>query len=97
MKPGRWLRRESSGKIVDAPQDVAPSSSIESFLPKCICNVACLLETVVQNTDICRLFIEKNGIEAVLQLFKLPSIPTSVSIGLFLLVSKTCRLSILFL
>jgi hypothetical protein len=48
----------SSGKIVDAPQDVAPSSSIESFLPECICNAARLLETVLQNTDTCRLFIE---------------------------------------
>ncbi|KAL6863751.1 hypothetical protein ACP4OV_016654 [Aristida adscensionis] len=69
----------SSGKMVDA-LDTTPSS-IESFLPECICNVARLLETVLQNTDTCRLFIEKKGIEAVLQLFKLPSIPASVSIG----------------
>ncbi|XP_062199173.1 E3 ubiquitin-protein ligase UPL1-like isoform X2 [Phragmites australis] len=72
---------ESSGKLVDAPLDVTQSSSIESFLPECICNVARLLETVLQNTDTCRLFIEKKGIEAVLQLFKLPSMPVSVSIG----------------
>ncbi|XP_062194138.1 E3 ubiquitin-protein ligase UPL1-like isoform X2 [Phragmites australis] len=71
----------SSGKMVDAPVDVTPSSSIESFLPECICNVARLLETVLQNTDTCRLFIEKKGIESVLQLFKLSSIPVSVSIG----------------
>ncbi|KAL6600606.1 hypothetical protein ACP70R_045406 [Stipagrostis hirtigluma subsp. patula] len=71
----------SSGKMVDAPLDATPSSSIESFLPECICNVARLLETVLQNTDTCRQFIEKKGIEAVLQLFKLPLIPASVSIG----------------
>lgn len=70
-----------SVKTVDAPLDALTSSSIELFLPECICNVARLLETVLQNTDTCRLFIEKKGIEAVLQLFKLPSIPVSVSIG----------------
>lgn len=70
-----------SGETVDAPLDAVTSSSIELFLPECICNVARLLETVLQNADICRLFIEKKGIEAVLQLFKLPSIPVSVSIG----------------
>ncbi|CAL5075279.1 unnamed protein product [Urochloa decumbens] len=70
-----------SGKMVEAPLDSMASSSIELFLPECICNVARLLETVLQNTDTCRLFIEKKGIEAVLQLFKLPVIPVSVSIG----------------
>ncbi|XP_025799931.1 E3 ubiquitin-protein ligase UPL1-like isoform X2 [Panicum hallii] len=70
-----------SGKMVEAPLDAMASSSIELFLPECICNVARLLETVLQNTDTCRLFIEKKGIEAVLQLLKLPVIPVSVSIG----------------
>ncbi|RLN36122.1 E3 ubiquitin-protein ligase UPL1-like [Panicum miliaceum] len=70
-----------SGKMVEAPLDAMASSSIELFLPECICNVACLLETVLQNTDTCRLFIEKKGVEAVLQLLKLPVIPVSVSIG----------------
>lgn len=70
-----------SVKTVDASLDALTSSSIELFLPECICNVARLLETVLQNTDTCRLFIEEKGIEAVLQLFKLPSIPVSVSIG----------------
>ncbi|KAG2642289.1 hypothetical protein PVAP13_2KG198574 [Panicum virgatum] len=69
-----------SGKMVEA-LDAMASSSIELFLPECICNVARLLETVLQNTDTCRLFIEKKGIEAVLQLLKLPVIPVSVSIG----------------
>uniref|UniRef100_A0A0D9XBN6 HECT-type E3 ubiquitin transferase n=1 Tax=Leersia perrieri TaxID=77586 RepID=A0A0D9XBN6_9ORYZ len=70
----------SSGKMVDASLDVT-SSSIESYLPECICNVARLIETVLQNSDTCRLFSEKKGIEAVLQLFKLPLMPVSVSIG----------------
>ncbi|KAF8750432.1 hypothetical protein HU200_012382 [Digitaria exilis] len=70
-----------SGKMVETALDAMASSSIELFLPECICNVARLLETVLQNTDTCRLFIEKKGIEAVLQLFKLPVMPVSVSIG----------------
>ncbi|KAK3129319.1 hypothetical protein QOZ80_6BG0477560 [Eleusine coracana subsp. coracana] len=81
LNEGMSSEAGSSGKMVDASLDVTPSSSIESFVPECICNVSRLLETVLQNTDTCRLFIEKKGIEAVLQLFKLPSIPASVSIG----------------
>ncbi|KAK3132463.1 hypothetical protein QOZ80_6AG0522110 [Eleusine coracana subsp. coracana] len=81
LNEGMSSEAGSSGKMVDASLDVTPSSSIESFLPECILNISRLLETVLQNTDTCRLFIEKKGIEAVLQLFKLPSIPASVSIG----------------
>ncbi|KAK1274353.1 E3 ubiquitin-protein ligase UPL1 [Acorus gramineus] len=57
------------------------SISVESFLPECISNVARLLEAVLQNADTCRLFIEKKGVEAVLQLFTLPLMPYLVSIG----------------
>ncbi|XP_040383322.1 E3 ubiquitin-protein ligase UPL1-like isoform X1 [Oryza brachyantha] len=70
----------SSEKMVDTSLD-ASSSSIESYLPECICNVGRLIETVLQNSDTCRLFSEKKGIEAVLQLFKLPLMPISVSVG----------------
>ncbi|KAL5205547.1 hypothetical protein ABZP36_033756 [Zizania latifolia] len=71
---------ESSAQMVDASLDVT-SSSIESYLPECICNVGRLIETILQNSDTCRLFSEKKGIEAVLQLFKLPLMPVSFSIG----------------
>ncbi|KAK1310386.1 E3 ubiquitin-protein ligase UPL1 [Acorus calamus] len=57
------------------------SINVESFLPECISNVARLLEAVLQNADTCRLFIEKKGVEAVLQLFTLPLMPYSASIG----------------
>ncbi|KAL3508356.1 hypothetical protein ACH5RR_027757 [Cinchona calisaya] len=56
-------------------------TNIESFLPDCISNAARLLETILQNSDTCRIFVEKKGIEAVLQLFTLPSMPLSVSVG----------------
>ncbi|KAG0454477.1 hypothetical protein HPP92_023769 [Vanilla planifolia] len=59
----------------------ALSSETDMFVPECISNTARFLETVLQNADVCRLFIEKKGIEAVLKLFTLPSIPISVSIG----------------
>ncbi|KAK4341923.1 hypothetical protein RND71_037739 [Anisodus tanguticus] len=55
--------------------------NIESFLPECISNAAHLLETILQNSDTCRIFVEKKGIEAVLQLFTLPALPLSVSVG----------------
>ncbi|KAH7660208.1 E3 ubiquitin-protein ligase HUWE1 protein [Dioscorea alata] len=55
--------------------------SVESFLPECITNAARILGTILQNSDICRLFIEKKGIEAVLKLFTLPLLSGSVSLG----------------
>lgn len=55
--------------------------SVESFLPECVSNVSRLLETVLQNADTCRLFIEKKGLEAVLKLLSLPLMPVSVPIG----------------
>ncbi|CAI9088204.1 OLC1v1022471C1 [Oldenlandia corymbosa var. corymbosa] len=55
--------------------------NVESFLPDLISNAARLLETILQNSDTCRIFVEKKGIEAVLQLFTLPMMPLSVSIG----------------
>ncbi|XP_042007783.1 E3 ubiquitin-protein ligase UPL1-like isoform X3 [Salvia splendens] len=56
-------------------------SNIESFLPDCISNAARLLETILQNSDTCRIFVEKKGIECVLELFSLPLLPPSVSLG----------------
>ncbi|KAL4579973.1 hypothetical protein LXL04_016144 [Taraxacum kok-saghyz] len=58
-----------------------PEPNVESFLPDCVNNAARLLETILQNSDTCRIFVEKKGIEAVLQLFTLPLMPSSVSIG----------------
>ncbi|CAN4103909.1 unnamed protein product [Withania somnifera] len=55
--------------------------NIEFFLPECISNAARLLETILQNSDTCRIFVEKKGIEAVLRLFTLPALPLSVSVG----------------
>ncbi|KAK1417994.1 hypothetical protein QVD17_27130 [Tagetes erecta] len=57
------------------------TENVESFLPDFVNNIARLLETVLQNSDTCRIFVEKKGIEAVLQLFTLPLMPSSVSIG----------------
>nr|XP_027062177.1 E3 ubiquitin-protein ligase UPL1 [Coffea arabica]XP_027064851.1 E3 ubiquitin-protein ligase UPL1-like isoform X2 [Coffea arabica] len=71
---------ESSEQAVETSLD-ASIVNIESFLPDCIGNAARLLETILQNSDACRIFVEKKGIEAVLQLFVLPSMPLSVSVG----------------
>ncbi|XP_042519571.1 E3 ubiquitin-protein ligase UPL1-like isoform X2 [Macadamia integrifolia] len=75
-----------SSKMECVEHTTEPSSdgslvNIESFLPECISNAARLLETILQNADTCRIFIEKEGVEAVLQLFTLPLMPLSVSVG----------------
>ncbi|KAL7249065.1 hypothetical protein ACSBR1_011264 [Camellia fascicularis] len=71
---------EKTDKSAEPTPDAA-LVNIECFLPDCISNAARLLETVLQNADTCRIFVEKKGIEAVLQLFTLPLMPLSVSVG----------------
>ncbi|XP_037491239.1 E3 ubiquitin-protein ligase UPL1 isoform X2 [Jatropha curcas] len=73
-------RMDSSEHAADVSAD-ASIVNIESFLPDCVSNAARLLETILQNADTCRIFIEKKGIDAVLQLFNLPLMPLSASIG----------------
>nr|XP_010929052.1 E3 ubiquitin-protein ligase UPL1 isoform X2 [Elaeis guineensis] len=77
---GETLKMGNSELLNEASSDNA-SMTIESFLPECISNAARLLETVLQNADTCRVFIEKKGIEAVLKLFTLQFLPISVSVG----------------
>ena len=50
------------------------SSNMEFFLPYCISNATCLLENILHNIDTW-VFIEKKGIEAMLQLFYLCLLP----------------------
>ncbi|KAM7504309.1 hypothetical protein LguiB_003213 [Lonicera macranthoides] len=76
----------SDDRVGNSEQLLEPSSddsllNVESFLPDCISNVARLLETILQNSDTCRMFVEKKGVEAVLQLFTLPLLPLSFSVG----------------
>ncbi|KAI3456803.1 hypothetical protein Pfo_013466, partial [Paulownia fortunei] len=73
-------RPGSSEQSTDLVPD-ASFANVESFLPDCISNAARLLETILQNSDTCRIFVEKKGIECVLQLFSLPLMPLSVSLG----------------
>eukprot|EP00249_Psilotum_nudum_P028642 c38168_g1_i1 orf=3-320(+) len=53
------------------------SANVETFLPEYINNTVRLLETILQNAETSRVFIEKQGIEALLQLYTLPSLPLS--------------------
>ncbi|XP_061367762.1 E3 ubiquitin-protein ligase UPL1-like [Gastrolobium bilobum] len=73
-------KADDTEQIVEPSPD-APIMNVESFLPDCVNNVARLLETILQNADTCRIFVEKKGIEAILQLFTLPLMPPSVSVG----------------
>ncbi|KAF9590264.1 hypothetical protein IFM89_032042 [Coptis chinensis] len=55
-------------------------ANIESFLHECINNAARLLETILRIADTyASIFIDKKGIEAVLQLFTLPLMPLTFS------------------
>lgn len=77
---------KESPKMDSSEQTAEPSSdvslvNVELFLPDCVSNIARLLETILQNADTCRIFVEKKGIDAVLQLFTLPLMPLSASIG----------------
>lgn len=76
----RELPKSESSDPIDMSSD-ATLVNVESYLPDCIGNACRLLETILQNSDACRLFIEKRGIEAVLQMFSLPLLPVSVSVG----------------
>uniref|UniRef100_A0A7I4AEX4 HECT-type E3 ubiquitin transferase n=1 Tax=Physcomitrium patens TaxID=3218 RepID=A0A7I4AEX4_PHYPA len=58
-------------------QDSGADINLETFLPECINNAVRLLETILQNADTSRVFIEKNGIQALLQLYTLPHLPVS--------------------
>ncbi|MFS7928960.1 putative HECT domain, ubiquitin interacting, UBA-like superfamily, armadillo-like helical [Helianthus anomalus] len=77
---GESSKTEDPEKLVDSSADTSVVN-VESFLPEYVNNAARLLETILQNSDTCRIFVEKKGIEAVLELFTLPLMPFSVSIG----------------
>ncbi|KAJ0230389.1 HECT domain-containing protein [Hirschfeldia incana] len=63
------------------PSSATSPANTELFLPDCVCNVARLFETVLKNAAVCSLFVEKKGIDAVLQLLSLPIMPLSASLA----------------
>ncbi|KAJ1697814.1 hypothetical protein LUZ63_006326 [Rhynchospora breviuscula] len=67
--------------VKNLDQTVDASITVESFLPECIGNTVRLLEPIVQNSDTCRMFVEKKGVEKVLKLFDVEYMPVSLSIG----------------
>ncbi|KAH7291322.1 hypothetical protein KP509_29G011900 [Ceratopteris richardii] len=71
--------RGSEQRGLQGPDSNAESSqsAAETFLPDCINNTVQMLETIFQNADTCRVFIEKGGIEELLKLFTLPCLPVS--------------------
>ena len=74
------FRMETLEQTTEQSSDTS-AANIDSLFPECLSNVARLLETVLQNSDTCHIFVEKKGIDAVLQLFTLPLMPISTSIG----------------
>ncbi|XP_011044918.1 PREDICTED: E3 ubiquitin-protein ligase UPL1-like isoform X2 [Populus euphratica] len=74
------FRMETLEQTTEQSTDTT-ASNVDSLFPECLSNVAHLLETVLQHSDTCHIFVEKKGIDAVLQLFTLPLMPISTSIG----------------
>ncbi|CAL0306067.1 unnamed protein product [Lupinus luteus] len=81
LPDNRESSKTDNTKQITEPSPDASIMNIESFLPDCVNNVARLLETILQNADTCRIFVEKKGIEAVLQLFTLPLMPPFAFLG----------------
>ncbi|XP_059440839.1 E3 ubiquitin-protein ligase UPL1 isoform X2 [Corylus avellana] len=81
LSDDREASKMESSEQTSEPSADSSTVNIESFLTDCVSNAARLLETILQNADTCRIFVEKKGIEAVLQLFTLPLMPLSVSVG----------------
>lgn len=80
---GGVLFKSDNAQQTSESIDASSSSSvnIDPFLPDCINCTARLLETILQNAETCRIFVEKKGIEAVLQLLTLPLLPLQSFVG----------------
>ncbi|MBA0659721.1 hypothetical protein Goklo_011828 [Gossypium klotzschianum] len=63
--------------LVSAVDSVNEGISDEQFLQLCILHLMVLLHRTTENSETCRLFVEKSGIEALLKLLLRPSIVKS--------------------
>ncbi|XP_021283908.1 E3 ubiquitin-protein ligase UPL2-like [Herrania umbratica] len=63
--------------LVGAVDSVTEGISDEQFLQLCILHLMVLLHRTTENSETCRLFVEKSGIEALLKLLLRPSIVQS--------------------
>ncbi|KAK9270546.1 hypothetical protein L1049_026127 [Liquidambar formosana] len=71
--------KENEGNccLVGAMDSSAEGISNEQFIQLCIFHVMVLVHRVMENSETCRLFVEKSGIEALLKLLLRPSIAQS--------------------
>lgn len=63
--------------LVNKKNSVSEGISKEQFIQLCIFHVLVLLHRTMENSETCRLFVEKSGIEALLKLLLRPSIAQS--------------------
>ncbi|KAK1275953.1 E3 ubiquitin-protein ligase UPL2 [Acorus gramineus] len=68
---------EGSDRLVSASDSIADSIGNERFVQLCIFHLMVLLHRTMENTETCKLFVEKKGIEALLRLLLRPSISQS--------------------
>eukprot|EP00884_Botryococcus_braunii_P008531 jgi/Botrbrau1/1767/Bobra.0217s0022.1 len=57
------------------PLDVKPASDASSYLSECIAATARMLEGVLANQDVAKLFASRGAIPVLLQLYRLPALP----------------------
>ncbi|KAL9666925.1 hypothetical protein QQ045_001269 [Rhodiola kirilowii] len=71
--------KEDNGTSIIVTDDDAEGVSNDQFIQLCIFHVMVLVHRAIENTETCRLFVEKSGIEALLKLLLRPSIAQSSS------------------
>ncbi|KAK1269592.1 E3 ubiquitin-protein ligase UPL2 [Acorus gramineus] len=77
---------EGQDNQASASDSIADSISNERFVQLCIFHLMVLLHRTMENTETCKLFVEKKGIEALMRLLLRPSISQSsegMSIALY--------------
>ncbi|XP_058080803.1 E3 ubiquitin-protein ligase UPL2-like isoform X2 [Magnolia sinica] len=65
------------GLLTGASDSAADGISTERFVQLCIFHVMVLVHRIMENSEACRLFVEKKGIEALMKLLLQPSIAQS--------------------
>ena len=75
---GEQAASTTPAPTIEAPVHKAPiDPDAASYLPECITHTAKLLESMFSNHDTCQKFVQQGGVECLLQLYKLPKLPST--------------------
>ncbi|KAI3942446.1 hypothetical protein MKW98_013098 [Papaver atlanticum] len=70
-------QNEGQGSLVSTANSTSDGISVERFVQLCIFHVMVLVHRTMENSETCRLFVEKKGIDALMRLLLRPSIAQS--------------------